>query len=134
MYDLKLFLSQPWPWYISGPLISLIMFLMIYYGKTFGISSTFKTACSIAGAGKIIPFFKMDWRNYVWNLVFVAGAIVGGFITSTYLSNPDPIDLSARTLERLAALNINNPSGDYLPTDIYNWESLLTVRGLMIET
>ena len=29
---------NPWPWYISGPLISMIMFLLIFNGKTFGVS------------------------------------------------------------------------------------------------
>ncbi|HEY4539287.1 MAG TPA: YeeE/YedE family protein, partial [Faecalibacter sp.] len=33
---------QPWPWYIGGPLIAIIMLLLIYFGKSFGFSSNFR--------------------------------------------------------------------------------------------
>ena len=30
---------EPWPWYVSGPLIALIMMLLLLVGKRFGMSS-----------------------------------------------------------------------------------------------
>ena len=52
------FLSQPWPWYVSGPLIALVMFLMLWMGGRFGVSSTLRSYCAIAGAGKHAAFFE----------------------------------------------------------------------------
>jgi hypothetical protein len=129
MQNLIEFLSQPWPWYISGPLIAMIMFLMIYFGKTFGVSSTFRTACTIAGAGKYIPFFKMDWRNQIWNLVFIAGAVIGGLISQTLLSSQEPMALSKATVLNLDSLGIENPGREYLPVTLFSWESLITIKG-----
>lgn len=131
MNEIQEFLSQAWPWYVSGPLIAMIMFLMMYFGKSFGISSTFRTACTIAGAGKYIPFFKMDWRNQVWNLVFVLGAVSGGIITSTLLKNPKPIQLSKNTIINLKELGIRNPGMDFLPASLFSLENLLSVKGIM---
>jgi hypothetical protein len=37
------FLSNPWPWYIAGPLIGLIVPLLLLIGnKAFGISSSLR--------------------------------------------------------------------------------------------
>jgi len=51
------FIYQTWPWYISGFIIGLIMLILIYFGKSFGMSSNLRTLCSIAGAGKKVAFF-----------------------------------------------------------------------------
>jgi len=71
------FLREPWPWYVAGPLISFTMFSMLFLGKSFGLSTTLSTVCTIGGAGKLSNFFKIDWKSQVWNLVFVAGIIIG---------------------------------------------------------
>ena len=90
-------IKTPWPWYVGGPLITFIMVLMLYFGKSFGISSTLKTVCSIGGAGKFSDFFKIDWKEQIWNLFFVVGALLGGYIASHYLSPNQAIELSAST-------------------------------------
>ncbi|MDG2448959.1 MAG: hypothetical protein P8M34_04960 [Saprospiraceae bacterium] len=46
------FLSQPWHWFPSGIAIAFVMLLLILLGKQFGVSSSFKAACSVLGAGK----------------------------------------------------------------------------------
>ena len=56
-------LLNPWPWYASGPLIALVMALLLYFGKTFGMSSNLRTMCAIGGAGKYSNTFKMNWRE-----------------------------------------------------------------------
>ncbi|MDH5475032.1 MAG: YeeE/YedE family protein, partial [Cyclobacteriaceae bacterium] len=71
-------IKEPWPWYIAGPLISSIMFILLYFNKTFGISSSFETLCTISGAGRISSFFKTEWKSRIWNLVFAVGALIGG--------------------------------------------------------
>ena len=50
---------NPWPWYVSGPLIAIVMALLLYFGKTFGMSSNLRTLCAIGGAGKKVEFFKI---------------------------------------------------------------------------
>jgi len=45
------FLLNPWPWYVSGPLIALVMAMLLYFGKTFGMSSNLRTMCAMGGAG-----------------------------------------------------------------------------------
>ena len=74
------FISQPWPWYVAGPLITLTMFLLLYFGQNFGVSANLRTMCAMTGAGGNCDFFDFDWKKQVWNLVFVAGAVIGGFI------------------------------------------------------
>ncbi|WP_224996186.1 YeeE/YedE family protein [Cesiribacter sp. SM1] len=126
------FISQPWPWYVAGPLIALTMFLLLFFGKNFGVSSTLRTACAIGGAGKLSDFFDYDWKSQVWNLVFVGGMVIGGFIASTWLQQPDPIPLAQGTVEKLQELGISNPGEQYLPAEIFSWESLFTLRGFIL--
>ena len=78
---------DPWPWYVSGPLIALTMFVLLFVGKQFGMSSNLRTLCSAAGGGKKADFFKFNWKNERWNLTVMIGAVLGGFIASQYLSN-----------------------------------------------
>ena len=76
---------QPWPWFVGGPLIALTLFLYFYFGKNFGASTNFETLCTIAGAGRVSNYFKKDWKERDFALLFVVGLIVGGFISSNYL-------------------------------------------------
>lgn len=126
------FILQPWPWYVSGPLITLVMLLLIYFGKTFGMSSNLKTLCSIGGAGKYIDFFKEDWKAQRWNLAVVLGAIIGGFIAVTFLSDGSIMTLSPETISDLGKLGFDNAGQTLLPPEIYSWDSILTLKGLSI--
>ena len=123
---------QPWPWYISGPLIAIVMFTLIYFGKTFGMSTNLRTLCSIVGAGKKVQFFNFNWRDQKWNLIVVIGAIIGGFIGHFYLSNPTPLDLNPETIIDLKHLGFNDVGNSLLPKEIYNWDNVLTLKGLSI--
>src|SRR5690625_7440525 len=78
------FLSQPWPWYVAGPLLALVMFLLIYFGNSFGVSSNFRTACAIAGAGKKHSFFDINWKNESCNLFFLSGTALGRIFSMTF--------------------------------------------------
>lgn len=88
-------LLQPWPWYVSGPLIGLtVPALLLFSGKTFGISSSFRHICSIASPGKsrLAYLRENDWRGESWNLAFAAGILLGAFVTARFLS-AGPVDL-----------------------------------------
>ncbi len=124
-------IKSPWPWYVGGPLITFIMVLMLYYGKSFGISSTLRTVCTIGGASRFSEFFKIDWKEQVWNLFFVVGALIGGYIASHYMTAGQAIDLNSKTTASLMAAGILNPGGEYVPVSIFSWENLFTMQGFV---
>jgi len=125
------FISNPWPWFVSGPMIAIVMFLMLWTGENFGVSSTLRTICSMSGASKHSNYFDFDWKSQTWNIIFIFGSIIGGFLASTYIQNPEPLLINNDTINDLAALGINF-NGEIIPNEIFNWESLLTVKGFFI--
>ena len=123
-------LSQPWHWAFSGAAISLVLFLMTWMGRSFGVSSAFKVFCNIAGAGKKYAFFNFELRDEYWRLTFIAGAVVGGFLASTFLASPQAVDLAQPTIEHLAAWDISYPQGNgFLPTEQFN---LTNPKGILL--
>lgn len=123
---------NPWPWYVSGPLIAVVMFSLLYFGKTFGMSSNLRTFCSIGGAGKYADFFRFDWKAQRWNLTVVLGAIIGGFIAVFFLSNDAPMDLNPQTITDLKQFGFNNIGEQLLPPEIYSWDAVLSLKGLSL--
>jgi uncharacterized protein len=124
-------LKQPWPWYTSGAVIAFIMVLLLFFGKSFGFSANLRTICSACGAGKRVKFFDFNWRSQIWNLLFLLGAIIGGFISAEFLSNGEAVQLSEATLQDLTALGISSPQG-IQPEEIFGLEALFSLRGLLI--
>ena len=125
------FLREPWPWYVAGPLITLTMLLIGYFGHSFGISSTLRTMCSALGASKISEFFDFEWKRDMWNLVFTAGAFVGGFIVSQWMINTHFVEISEATIKDLTALGVQINEG-MVPENIFGWEQLFTLRGFIL--
>ena len=125
-------IKEPWPWYVSGPCIAITMFLLLYFGRTFGMSSNLRTMCAIGGAGKYSEFFKFDWKSHRWNLIVMIGAIVGGFIAHFFLSNATDINLSAETIKDLNDLGFKNAGNSLLPPELFAWENVLTLKGISI--
>lgn len=126
------YILSPWPWYIAGPLIALCMYLMFYFGKKFGVSSNLETLCSIAGAGRLVDFFKFDWKANKWNLNFVAGLIIGGFIASQWLAPDQSVALNPDVISDLSQIGIQNAGSQYLPDEIFSLDALFTVKGFLI--
>ncbi len=125
-------LSHPWPWYVAGPLIGLVVPVLLLLGnKQFGISANLRHACAIAAPGRI-AFFRYDWRRVGgWNLAFVVGVLLGGFIAAHWLASDAPIQLADATKVDLRALGIRDFSG-LVPNELFNWRSVLTPRGLVM--
>ncbi len=123
---------EPWPWYISGPLIVLIMFLLLMVGKDFGMSSNLRTLCTVFGADKTSDFFKFDWKAQRWNLIVVLGAIIGGFIGSHYLSNETAVALNPEVIENLQTMGFNSAGKSYLPTELFDLSALTNIKSLSV--
>jgi len=134
MYDL---IAGPWHWTVSGLLISLTMFALLYAGKTLGFSANLRTMCSIAGAGNHVGFFDFDWRAQRWNLVFAAGAVLGGFIAYYLIPNPASVRLSAATLSYLDEVGVSRPGAtpgfsSFAPAELFGAGSLLSLKSLIV--
>ena len=126
------FLSQPWPWYVSGPLIGLIVpALLLLGGKQFGVSANLRHICAAVIPGDL-EFFRYDWKTSgLWNLIFIGGVLIGGWVAGTLLQQPNPIAISQATEADLATLGVQNFSG-LVPADIFTWSGLLTFRGFVL--
>lgn len=122
----------PWPWYVSGPMIAFIMFLLLMVGKNFGMSSNLRTLCTICGAGNKADFFKFDWKSQKWNLVVVLGAIIGGFIGSHFLSTETAVAINPDTISDLKTLGFESAGVAYLPSELYNMDALLSFKNIAI--
>lgn len=122
---------QPWPWHISGILIVLIMLFLIFLGRSFGFSSNLRTICSACGAGKTAKFFDFNWKSQTWNLLFLVGSIIGGFISFQFLSTGEAVQISEATIQDLQNIGIAAPEG-LQPMEIYGTESAFTLRGFLV--
>jgi uncharacterized membrane protein YedE/YeeE len=78
-----------------------------------------------------ISFFKYDWKKEVWNLFFVSGIFLGGFIAVTLLKNPAPTQINPKLVSELKQYGVHDYSS-LMPTDIFNWHALLTAKGLLL--
>ncbi|GAA4960640.1 YeeE/YedE family protein [Algibacter aquimarinus] len=123
---------NPWPWYVSGPLIALVMALLLYFGKTFGMSSNLRTMCSIAGAGKFADFFNFKWKDQLWNLTVVLGTIIGGFIAVQFLSNDSGTDLNSTTVTELQNMGFHNPGKTLVPNEMFSLDILASPKALIL--
>lgn len=134
------FIFEPWPWYVSGPLIALIMFLLIFMGKKFGMSSNLETMCTMCGAGKRSSYFDVDWKAGRWNLMVIIGAAIGGFIAAHLLSYNSSVEISGITIDKLKELGFLSAGEAYLPQRLFSLEaladpfslSILVIGGLLI--
>lgn len=123
---------QPWPWYVSGPLIALVLFLLLFVGKNFGMSSNLRTLCTICGADKKSDFFKFNWKSQKWNLVVMIGAIIGGFIGVNFLTESTAVAINPETVEQLQELGFSSAGNAYLPTELYGLEALTDIKSILI--
>jgi uncharacterized protein len=124
-------IRQPWHWSIAGFMIGLtVPALLIIGNKSFGISSSLRHICAACIPANI-PFFKYDWKKEIWNLFFVGGVLIGGFIATNYLSNPEPIQIANETKLQLQTQGIHNFE-NLMPSDLFSLESLATLRGFVV--
>ncbi|HSI71344.1 MAG TPA: YeeE/YedE thiosulfate transporter family protein [Gillisia sp.] len=123
---------EPWPWYVAGPLIAGIMFLLLFAGKSFGMSSNLRTMCTIGGAGKMADFFDFNWKAQRWNLMVVVGAVLGGFIAANLLSTDIAVNINPDTVTTLEGLGFESAGEAYLPNELFATNALTDPKALAI--
>jgi len=124
-------LSQPWTWYVSGPLIGLTVPALLLLGnKAFGVSSSLRHICAACVPAKI-SFFQYDWKKEIWNLFFVTGILLGGIVVALFLQNPEPVSVNPKLVSELQQYGINNYEG-LVPADLFNWSNVLTLKGFIM--
>ena len=126
------FLYGTWHWAISGFLIGLIMLVLIYFGKAFGMSSNLRTMCTMAGASKHSTFFDLDWKEQKWSLAIVVGAILGGFVAYHFLQNGTEVVINPETINQLITMNIDAPNGKLVPDALFSVETMMSMKGFTI--
>ena len=125
------FLTQPWAWYVAGPLIGLTVPALLLLGnKEFGVSANLRHVC--AALPSRVDFFTYNWRKSgAWNLVFALGILLGGFVGGVLLANPEPLQVAYNTQADLAALGVS-VNGELAPQGVFGLSSLATWRGWLV--
>ena len=124
-------LSEPWPWYVGGPLIGLMVPLLLWAGGEFGVSENLRHICAA-----VLPtrndFFRYDWKaTGLWNLTFALGIVLGGAAAGTVLASPDPLVVADATTADLAVMGVTTFEG-LAPAQVFSWEGLATVPGFVM--
>ena len=83
---------QPWPWWVSGIIIGLVVpTLYLLAGKGFGISTSLQQLGSMCVPNSKLDYLaKHDRSAHMWTLVFVLGIAIGAFI-ATFLLSAEPV-------------------------------------------
>jgi len=122
--------KQPWPWWVTGPLIGLIVPLLLLMGnKIFGLSSSLRHICAACFPANI-SFFKYNWKKETWNLFFAAGILIGAFITWNWLSNHE-IAINDKLVNDLSGYGISDHN-QLVPVEVVNWSALFTLKGIFM--
>lgn len=82
-------IMQPWPWWLSGILIGLVV-PMLYFlaGKDFGISTSLQQIGAMCSPSSKLEYLRSyNRRDGLWTLVFVIGLVLGGFVGAHFLSS-----------------------------------------------
>lgn len=125
-------LKQTWHWSIAGFLIGLVLLLLTYFGKNFGMSSNLRSLCSMTGIGRRVPFFDWNWKSKRWNLIVVFGAMIGGFIATQFLSDPSNVTVSLETVKQLSEMGIEAPNGKLLPDALFGNATFSSIKLVFI--
>ena len=127
---MKELLSAPWPWYVSGSLIGLMVPILLFLGnKSFGISGSLRHICA-ACIPTQAKYFQYDWKKEMWNIVLAIGIIFGGILGGIIFKNSEPIQISENTVADLSAIGLRDYSG-LSPVEIFSFQSLLTLKGFI---
>jgi hypothetical protein len=90
------------------------------------------TICAAAGLGKKTKFFNFNWKAQTWNLVFLVGSIIGGFIAKQYMSAFDSgVAISEATIRDLSKLGIAAPTS-MQPSELFSLAAIFSIKGFLL--
>jgi uncharacterized membrane protein YedE/YeeE len=119
-------LQGHWPWWISGPLLGLMVPLLLFLSnKHFGVSSSFRHICAalLPKNIKLPEYLKYNWKEKSWNLWLVVGIVIGAFIASVFFNGTQAPDLSQRALSLFESWNLQEIS-QLQPLDFFSLQAL----------
>lgn len=121
--DILSLLREPWPWYVAGPLIGLVVPALLVLGnERFGLSENLRHACAMLPSR--VPFFRYDWRSRGGrNLAVALGIVAGGFVGGVPLADPDGLRLAADTRVALAEVGLAF-DGAFVPLELFGASAL----------
>jgi uncharacterized protein len=132
-------LREPWPWYVAGPALGLVVPLLLFLAnRNFGLSSNLQHICAMLPSRA--SYLRYDWRSAGgWNLLVFAGIAAGGYLAGVLLASPQPVALSDATRADLAALGVTQDEG-LAPGSLFGADALgrgpvlltLLVGGMLI--
>jgi hypothetical protein len=123
-------LQEPWPWYIGGPLLGLMVPLLLFIGnKQFGVSSSLRDICAAALPAKA-EYFRYSWRDKAWRLFLVAGVIVGAALATIFLNGTAAPELSEGARALFANWGVGTVQG-LVPEALYGVGELASARSLI---
>ncbi|MFW5776942.1 MAG: YeeE/YedE family protein [Spirochaetota bacterium] len=124
-------ITGPWPWYVSGPLLGLMVPILLIVGnRNFGISSTFRHICAATIPTKATYFTSDNWRASFWNLVMALGVVLGAAIAVVFLGGDRAPQVSPEAVALFASWDVAAPSA-LQPAEIYGAEGVFTPRALV---
>jgi uncharacterized membrane protein YedE/YeeE len=108
----------------------MVPMLLILGNKSFGVSSNLRHICAACIPANI-SFFKYDWKKELWNLVFIAGALIGSFIAWNWLADYGQSPINAKLMKELNQYAIYDYS-EVIPKEVINWKELFTLKGVIM--
>lgn len=79
MYDA--IVITPWPWWIAGPAIGLVVVGLAWItGKALGVSTGYGSICALTSR---LPFFQQPEYGARWRIPFILGLPIGGLVATT---------------------------------------------------
>ncbi|NJW54964.1 YeeE/YedE family protein, partial [Salinimicrobium oceani] len=79
-----------------------------------------------------VDYFAFDWRAKRWNLVVVAGAVIGGFLAANFLSGDTAVDIAPETVTTLESMGFESAGEAYLPNELFATEAFTDPKALAI--
>ena len=108
------------------------MLFLIYFGKSFGMSSNLRSLCTLLGAGKKVGFFNFDWKSQRWNLVVALGAMLGGFVAVNFMSTGSNVTINANSIQQLAVYGIDAPNGKLVPETLFGNATFTNPKNIIL--
>lgn len=124
-------LYKPWPWYVAGPLIGLTVPLLLLLGnKRLGISSTLRQICAACVPAKI-SYLNYNWKEQSWNLFFVGGILIGGYLAGSLFGNQEPVAIAEAAAATMNSWGVESFAG-LMPENLFNASTLFTIKGFIL--